>query len=65
MLGNAVGACEIPEQHRMLCAHRNGRYGVTYWNRQIERWLSEQTDMPLWSAWYVGARCWSPPTTTD
>ena len=54
VLGNAVGACEILEQHRMLCAHRNGRYGVTYWNRQIERWLSEQTDMPLWSAWYVG-----------
>ena len=27
---------------------------MTYWNRQIERWLSEQTDMPLWSTWYVG-----------
>ena len=27
---------------------------MTYWNRQVERWLAEQTDMPLWSAWYVG-----------
>ncbi len=54
VLGNAGAALEILEQHRMLCAHRNGPYGVTYWNRQIERWLSEQTDIPLWSQWYVG-----------
>ena len=54
VLGDAGAALEILEQHRMLCAHRNGLYGVTYWNRQIERWLSEQTDMPLWSQWYVG-----------
>ena len=38
----------------MLCAHRTGPYGVTQWNRQIERWLSEQTEVPLWSSWYVG-----------
>ena len=54
ILGDADAACEILDQHRMLCAHRNGPYGVTYWNRQLERWLSEQTDMPLWSDWYVG-----------
>lgn len=42
------------EQHRLLCAHRRGPYGVAYWNRQIERWLAEQTDMPLWADWYVG-----------
>lgn len=54
VLGNAAVALEILEQHRMLCAHRNGPYGVTHWNRQIERWLSEQTDMPLWTDWYVG-----------
>ena len=53
-LGDSAVALEILEQHRMLCAHRNGPYGVTYWNRQIERWLSEQSDMPLWSSWYVG-----------
>lgn len=54
VLGDAGATLEILEQHRMLCAHRNGPYGVTYWNRQIERWLSEQTDIPLWSQWYVG-----------
>lgn len=54
VLGDAAAALEILDEHRMLCAHRNGTSGVTYWNRQIERWLSEQTDMPLWSQWYVG-----------
>ncbi len=53
-LGNSDAALEILEQHRMLCAHRSGRYGATYWNHQLERWLSEQTGMPLWSDWYVG-----------
>lgn len=54
VLGNADAALKTLEQHRLLCAHRRGPYGVAYWNRQVERWLSEQTDMPLWADWYVG-----------
>jgi exodeoxyribonuclease V alpha subunit len=27
---------------------------VRYWNRQVERWLAEDTGEPIWSAWYVG-----------
>lgn len=54
LLGDGEAALGVLEQHRLLCAHRNGRHGVTYWNRQIERWLSEQTDAPLWAAWYPG-----------
>lgn len=54
VLGNADAALQTLEQHRLLCAHRRGPYGVAYWNRQVERWLSEQTDMPLWADWYVG-----------
>ena len=54
VLGDADAALKTLEQHRMLCAHRRGPYGVAYWNRQVERWLSEQTDMPLWADWYVG-----------
>ena len=54
VLGDADAALRTLEQHRLLCAHRRGPYGVAYWNRQVERWLSEQTDMPLWADWYVG-----------
>ena len=54
VLGNAPEALATLEEHRMLCAHRRGPHGVAYWNRQVERWLSEQTDMPLWAPWYPG-----------
>ena len=54
VLGDGHAALATLEEHRMLCAHRRGPYGVAYWNRQVERWLSEQTDTPLWSAWYAG-----------
>jgi len=54
ILGDGPAALAILDEHRMLCAHRRGPYGVAYWNRQVERWLAEQTDSPLWAAWYVG-----------
>jgi exodeoxyribonuclease V alpha subunit len=54
VLGDAEEALRTLDQHRLLCAHRHGPYGVTYWNRQIERWLAEQTDTPLWAPWYPG-----------
>jgi exodeoxyribonuclease V alpha subunit len=54
VLGDAEEALRTLDQHRLLCAHRRGPYGVTYWNRQIERWLAEQTDTPLWAPWYPG-----------
>ncbi|MCB0932510.1 MAG: exodeoxyribonuclease V subunit alpha [Mycobacterium sp.] len=54
VLGDGPEALRTLDQHRMLCAHRRGPYGVTYWNRQTERWLAEQTDMPLWAPWYPG-----------
>lgn len=54
VLGSDTEALRTLERHRMLCAHRRGPYGVDYWNRQTERWLAEQTDMPLWAPWYPG-----------
>ncbi len=54
VLGDEAEALRTLEQHRMLCAHRRGPYGVAFWNRQTERWLAERTDMPLWAAWYPG-----------
>ncbi|OBI80494.1 exodeoxyribonuclease V subunit alpha [Mycobacterium asiaticum] len=54
VLGDATAALATLDEHRLLCAHRRGRYGVEYWNRQVERWLAEATGEPIWSAWYAG-----------
>jgi exodeoxyribonuclease V alpha subunit len=42
------------DEHRLLCAHRKGPYGVRHWNRQVPKWLSEETGQPPWSEWYPG-----------
>ncbi|MGE2718399.1 exodeoxyribonuclease V subunit alpha [Mycolicibacterium celeriflavum] len=54
VLGDADAALAILTEHRLLCAHRRGPYGVRYWNHQVERWLSELTGEPTWSTWYAG-----------
>jgi exodeoxyribonuclease V alpha subunit len=53
-LGNSTAALAALDDHRLLCAHRRGPYGVAYWNRQVERWLSEETDAPQRAGWYAG-----------
>ncbi|GAY13892.1 exodeoxyribonuclease V subunit alpha [Mycobacterium sp. shizuoka-1] len=54
VLGNGPAALAALESHRLLCAHRRGPHGVAHWNRQVERWLAEETDTPLWTSWYAG-----------
>jgi exodeoxyribonuclease V alpha subunit len=54
ILGNADVALQTLDEHRLLCAHRRGPYGVRFWNRQVERWLAEETGEPIWSDWYAG-----------
>jgi len=54
ILGDEQAALKVLDEHRLLCAHRRGPFGVTYWNRQVERWLTEETGDPIWSAWYAG-----------
>lgn len=54
ILDNADEALRTLDEHRLLCAHRRGPYGVRHWNRQVERWLAEETGEPIWSAWYAG-----------
>jgi exodeoxyribonuclease V alpha subunit len=51
---DAPGALSVLDEHRLLCAHRRGPYGVRYWNGQVERWLTEETGDPIWSSWYAG-----------
>lgn len=52
--GRAAAALAALDSHRLLCAHREGLHGVRHWNRQIERWLTEETGEALWTNWYVG-----------
>jgi len=42
------------DDHRLLCAHREGPHGVRHWNRQVEQWLGEETGQEIWTEWYVG-----------
>lgn len=54
MLGADTVALATLDEHRLLCAHRRGPFGVQQWNRQVEQWLSEETGLPPWSEWYAG-----------
>ncbi len=54
ILGDGSAALEILDEHRLLCAHRHGPFGVAQWNRQVQRWLAEVTGEPTWAQWYVG-----------
>ncbi|MGI3781052.1 MAG: exodeoxyribonuclease V subunit alpha [Janthinobacterium lividum] len=38
--GRIEEALTAVEQHRLLCAHRRGPYGVTRWNAEAEHWLA-------------------------
>jgi exodeoxyribonuclease V alpha subunit len=55
--GDATEAIAVLEQHRLLCAHRDGPWGVGHWNRLVERSLAEHTGMPIDGGgreWYAG-----------
>jgi exodeoxyribonuclease V alpha subunit len=52
--GDPDTALAALDRHRLLCAHRDGPWGVEHWNRTVERWITEETEDPLWDTWYVG-----------
>ncbi len=54
LAGRAQDAVDALDRHRLLCAHREGPYGVRHWNRRVERWLAEETGQPIYGAWYAG-----------
>jgi exodeoxyribonuclease V alpha subunit len=54
LLGDVATALSTLGQHRLLCAHRRGPHGAAHWNRQVERWLTEETGDPIWGSWYAG-----------
>jgi exodeoxyribonuclease V alpha subunit len=49
-----AGALRRLDDHRLLCAHREGPYGVATWNRTVERLLMEATGQQWLDRWYVG-----------
>jgi exodeoxyribonuclease V alpha subunit len=53
--GDASGALAALDGHRVLCAHREGGYGVTRWARQVEEWIGGAVDgYAADGPWYVG-----------
>ncbi|GAA4686316.1 exodeoxyribonuclease V subunit alpha [Nocardioides nanhaiensis] len=51
--GDAVAQLDL---HRLLCAHREGPFGVRHWNQRVEGWLAEDpaAALDLRGPWYAG-----------
>ena len=52
--GEAERALAALDRHRLLCAHRDGPFGVRHWNRRIEQWLTAETGISVHDADYPG-----------
>ncbi|MBD0862671.1 exodeoxyribonuclease V subunit alpha [Gordonia sp. zg691] len=50
--GDAESALEALDTHRVLCAHREGSWGVRGWSARITDWLGTTTAEHL--GWYAG-----------
>ncbi|GAA4479523.1 exodeoxyribonuclease V subunit alpha [Rhodococcus olei] len=53
--GDVAAALELAERHRLLCAHRDGPAGVSWWERASLEWIGAATGRrhdP--DAWYPG-----------
>jgi exodeoxyribonuclease V alpha subunit len=52
--GDGATATALLDRHRLLCAHRRGPFGVSGWNREVERLLAERTGVTHYEEWYSG-----------
>ena len=52
--GDTDRALAALARHRLLCAHREGPYGVGGWNRLVERLVAERTGVTHYDEWYAG-----------
>lgn len=53
--GDAHLALAKLTEHRLLCAHRHGPYGVDHWSRTISAWLlAELPELAQAGQWYPG-----------
>ncbi|MGF7122601.1 exodeoxyribonuclease V subunit alpha [Rhodococcus sp. BE178] len=54
-VGDAVAALRASEQHRLLCAHREGPFGASWWARNAMDWVGESIGGRLDAErWYAG-----------
>lgn len=51
--GDRVAALGLLGGHRLLCAHRQGPFGVAAWNEQLSRW-TRPAGGPASGGWYPG-----------
>ena len=58
LLGDATGALAALTEHRLLCAHRAGRFGMGHWGRMVEDALkafwSRDAHLAGDPLWYAG-----------
>jgi len=53
--GDPAAALAALDEHRVLCGHRRGPYGVSRWGAEVERWLAEALPgLADGGAWYPG-----------
>jgi exodeoxyribonuclease V alpha subunit len=52
--GDRAAALSELERHRLLCAHRDGPFGVSHWNRTVERLLMGELGRDWLPEWYAG-----------
>jgi exodeoxyribonuclease V alpha subunit len=53
--GDAEAALQALGTFRLLCAHRRGPHGVTWWTERIESWLTEDLEgFAADTRWYPG-----------
>lgn len=45
---------QLLDEHRLLCAHREGPYGVGTWNRLVEQVVADRTGVNAYDEWYPG-----------
>jgi exodeoxyribonuclease V alpha subunit len=51
---DAAALVDLLDDHRLLCAHREGPFGVGGWNRQVQRLVEERTGVQHFDEWYPG-----------
>ena len=53
--GDVTAALAALDEHRLLCAHRSGPHGVSWWSRQVETWLAAADEsLRVAGEWYPG-----------
>lgn len=47
LASDSASALDVLDRHRVLCAHREGSWGVQGWSRRVAEWISALPDHPF------------------